>query len=195
MLNFSYACLLSSVEIIEAYFSFTPLSSGLHGCSVAWFCIDSPRTKVFADIWVAGSATLERVRGPGPGAEGAWTALQPWGAWSARTFPWQSCVGSLTPVCILASVPSLTFVVCAFITTDSARVLLFLLHLKADFSPDTANTAARGPCCRHRGPGAVVCCQHLYFKTELGEDVTVSIRPWRDSFLSYSKMLLLSICL
>lgn len=170
MLNFSYPCLLSLVEIIEGYFSFTPLSSWLHGCSVEWFCVDSPRTDVFADIWVAGRATLEHVwgPGPGPGPGGAWAALQPWGAWSAGPSPGRAECGSLRPVCSCF---------CTFLHVRGVRchhhgqcmcAPLFASPQSWLFPRDTTNAAARGPCCRQRGPGAVLCCQHLYFKAAWG---------------------------
>ena len=98
-------------------------------------------------------------------------------------------------LCVLASVPSCTFVVCAVITTDSACVLLFLLHLKADFSPGTQPTPLRGALAADSAVQGQSFAVSTFTLKQLGEDATISIKPWEDSFLSYSKMLFFSICL
>ena len=102
------------------------------------------------------------------GGRGAWTALQPWGAWSARPSPGRAECGSLTPVyscfCTFFDIHGVRFhyhgqCMCAALFASPQSWL---------FTPDTTNTTARGPCYRQCGPGAVLCCQHLYFQAAWG---------------------------
>lgn len=158
MLNFSYPCLLSLVEIIEEYCSFTPLSSWLP-CWAVLHRLSEDRSL----YWLTSGLpevlrTLERVRGlragdaAGVGGVDSAAALR---STVGRTFLWQSRVSGPSPVCILVSVPSLIFSVCSFITTENVCVAFFSLHLKADFSPGTQPTRPQGALGSRCGPGAV----------------------------------------